>query len=70
MHRASGAWSSRMSSEDRSVEASEEGPSPVASSGGASPAGSPAPADKRPRGRPRKDAVAATAPAATPRPKK
>uniref|UniRef100_A0A8C9RDT7 Histone-lysine N-methyltransferase 2C n=1 Tax=Scleropages formosus TaxID=113540 RepID=A0A8C9RDT7_SCLFO len=59
-----------MSSEDRSVEASEEGPSPVASSGGASPAGSPAPADKRPRGRPRKDAVAATAPAATPRPKK
>ncbi|KAL4624619.1 histone-lysine N-methyltransferase 2C-like [Arapaima gigas] len=66
----------RMSSEDRSAEASEEKPSPVASSGGASPADSPTPADRRPRGRPRKDAIAAAAaaatatPATTPKPKK
>ena len=47
-----------MSSEDKSVDPSDQGPSPPLSSAGATPSGSPAPSDKRPRGRPRKDAAA------------
>ncbi len=50
----------RMSSEDKSLEPSEQGPSPPLSSAGATPSGSPAPSDRRPRGRPRKDASALT----------
>ncbi|RXM33815.1 Histone-lysine N-methyltransferase 2C [Acipenser ruthenus] len=51
--------SNRMSSEDKTLEPSDQGPSPApASSTAATPAGSPAIADKRPRGRPRKDGVA------------
>lgn len=49
----------RMSSEDKTVEPSDQGPSPPSSSVGATSTGSPALADKRPRGRPRKDAAAA-----------
>ncbi|XP_029971030.1 histone-lysine N-methyltransferase 2C isoform X3 [Salarias fasciatus] len=48
-----------MSSEDNTVEPSDQGPSPPSSSAGATSTGSPAHADKRPRGRPRKDAAAA-----------
>ncbi|XP_043990219.1 histone-lysine N-methyltransferase 2C isoform X1 [Gambusia affinis] len=48
-----------MSSEDKTVETSDQGPSPSSSSVGATSTGSPANADKRPRGRPRKDAAAA-----------
>ncbi|XP_068605247.1 histone-lysine N-methyltransferase 2C-like [Brachionichthys hirsutus] len=47
-----------MSSEDKTVEPSDQGPSPPSSSVGATSTGSPAHADKRPRGRPRKDASA------------
>ncbi|XP_074545267.1 histone-lysine N-methyltransferase 2C isoform X4 [Halichoeres trimaculatus] len=47
-----------MASEDKTVEPSDQGPSPPSSSVGATSTGSPAHADKRPRGRPRKDAVA------------
>ncbi|KAK0151829.1 Histone-lysine N-methyltransferase 2C [Merluccius polli] len=47
-----------MSSEDKTVEPSDQGPSPTSSSVGATSTGSPAHADKRPRGRPRKDAAA------------
>ncbi|KAL7387293.1 hypothetical protein ABVT39_021398 [Epinephelus coioides] len=47
-----------MSSEDKTVEPSDQGPSPPSSSVGATSTGSPAHADKRPRGRPRKDAAA------------
>ncbi|XP_053186101.1 histone-lysine N-methyltransferase 2C isoform X3 [Scomber japonicus] len=54
-----------MSSEDKTVEPSDQGPSPSSSSVGATSTGSPAHADKRPRGRPRKDA-AATLPQAPP----
>uniref|UniRef100_A0A3Q1I1H7 Lysine (K)-specific methyltransferase 2Cb n=1 Tax=Acanthochromis polyacanthus TaxID=80966 RepID=A0A3Q1I1H7_9TELE len=50
-----------MSSEDKTVEPSDQGPSPPSSSVGATSTGSPAHADKRPRGRPRKDAAAAAA---------
>ncbi|XP_047445437.1 histone-lysine N-methyltransferase 2C isoform X4 [Mugil cephalus] len=50
-----------MSSEDKTVEPSDQGPSPPSSSVGATSTGSPAQADKRPRGRPRKDAAAAAA---------
>ncbi|KAM8728163.1 histone-lysine N-methyltransferase 2C isoform 1-T1 [Acanthopagrus schlegelii] len=50
-----------MSSEDKTVEPSDQGPSTPSSSVGATSTGSPAHADKRPRGRPRKDAAAATA---------
>uniref|UniRef100_A0A8P4GRZ8 [histone H3]-lysine(4) N-methyltransferase n=1 Tax=Dicentrarchus labrax TaxID=13489 RepID=A0A8P4GRZ8_DICLA len=46
-----------MSSEDKTVEPSDQGPSPPSSSVGATSTGSPAHADKRPRGRPRKDAA-------------
>ncbi|XP_058251274.1 histone-lysine N-methyltransferase 2C isoform X1 [Hemibagrus wyckioides] len=46
-----------MSSEDKSVNPSEQGPSPPQSSAGATPSGSPAPADRRVRGRPRRDSV-------------
>ncbi|XP_016298872.1 histone-lysine N-methyltransferase 2C-like isoform X4 [Sinocyclocheilus anshuiensis] len=49
-----------MSSEDKSLEPSEQGPSPPLSSAGATPSGSPAPSDRRPRGRPRKDASSVT----------
>lgn len=48
----------RMSSEDKTVEPSDQGPSPPSSSVGAASTGSPAHPDKRPRGRPRKDACA------------
>ncbi|XP_072219663.1 histone-lysine N-methyltransferase 2C isoform X2 [Leuresthes tenuis] len=48
-----------MSSEDKTLEPSDQGPSPPSSSVGATSTGSPANADKRPRGRPRKDAAAA-----------
>ncbi|KAG9334329.1 hypothetical protein JZ751_008215 [Albula glossodonta] len=47
----------RMSSEDKSLEASDQGPSPPPDSAGATPTGSPAPTDRRPRGRPRKDVL-------------
>ncbi|XP_032387906.1 histone-lysine N-methyltransferase 2C isoform X9 [Etheostoma spectabile] len=47
-----------MSSEDKTVEPSDQGPSPPSSSVGATSTGSPAHSDKRPRGRPRKDAAA------------
>ncbi|XP_023821321.1 histone-lysine N-methyltransferase 2C isoform X7 [Oryzias latipes] len=47
-----------MSSEDKSVEPSDQLPSPLPSSVGATSTGSPVHTDKRPRGRPRKDAVA------------
>ncbi|XP_034744788.1 histone-lysine N-methyltransferase 2C isoform X8 [Etheostoma cragini] len=46
-----------MSSEDKTVEPSDQGPSPPSSSVGATSTGSPAHSDKRPRGRPRKDAA-------------
>ncbi|XP_026093586.1 histone-lysine N-methyltransferase 2C-like isoform X6 [Carassius auratus] len=49
-----------MSSEDKSLEPSEQGPSPPLSSAGATPSGSPAPSERRPRGRPRKDASSVT----------
>ncbi|XP_076827373.1 LOW QUALITY PROTEIN: histone-lysine N-methyltransferase 2C [Brachyhypopomus gauderio] len=49
-----------MSSEDKSVDPSDQGPSPPLSSDGATPSGSPSPTDRRPRGRPRKDAVSVT----------
>nr|XP_005162602.1 histone-lysine N-methyltransferase 2C isoform X1 [Danio rerio] len=49
-----------MSSEEKSLEPSEQGPSPPLSSAGATPSGSPAPLDRRPRGRPRKDASSVT----------
>ncbi|XP_069047073.1 histone-lysine N-methyltransferase 2C isoform X5 [Lepisosteus oculatus] len=49
-----------MSSEDKTLEPSDQGPSPPPSSTAATPAGSPANTDKRPRGRPRKDGVAPT----------
>ncbi|XP_047187758.1 histone-lysine N-methyltransferase 2C isoform X3 [Scophthalmus maximus] len=49
-----------MSSEDKTVEPSDQGPSPPSSSVGTTSTGSPAHADKRPRGRPRKDAAAIT----------
>ncbi|XP_057712545.1 histone-lysine N-methyltransferase 2C isoform X1 [Corythoichthys intestinalis] len=48
-----------MSSEEQTVEPSDQGPSPTSSCAGATSTGSPTQADKRPRGRPRKDAVAA-----------
>ncbi|KAG5268701.1 hypothetical protein AALO_G00215440 [Alosa alosa] len=53
-----------MSSEDKSLEPSDQGQSPPLSSAeatpiGATPSGSPAPSDRRPRGRPRKDAGSA-----------
>ncbi|KAG7526834.1 histone-lysine N-methyltransferase 2C-like isoform X3 [Solea senegalensis] len=47
-----------MSSEDKTVEPSDQGPLPPSSSVGATSTGSPAHADKRPRGRPRKDGAA------------
>lgn len=60
-----------MSSEDKSLDTSDKGPSPPPGSTGATPTGSPAPIDRRPRGRPRKDAVS-TAPLSVPstKPKK
>ncbi|XP_028327720.1 histone-lysine N-methyltransferase 2C isoform X3 [Gouania willdenowi] len=62
-----------MSSEDKTVEPSDRGPSPPPSSTGVTATGSPANTDKRPRGRPRKDApppaaAAAGGGAATPLP--
>ncbi|XP_048118756.1 histone-lysine N-methyltransferase 2C isoform X1 [Alosa alosa] len=48
-----------MSSEDKSLDTSDKGPPPPPGSTGATPTGSPAPTDRRPRGRPRKDAVSA-----------
>lgn len=50
-----------MSSEEKTVEPSDQGPSPPSSSAGPTSTESPAHADKRPRGRPRKDAAAAAA---------
>ncbi|KAM8849364.1 histone-lysine N-methyltransferase 2C isoform 9-T9 [Spinachia spinachia] len=55
-----------MSSEDKTVEPSDQGPSPPPISVGATSTGSPAHADKRPRGRPRKDAAATPSSATTP----
>lgn len=46
-----------MSSEEKSLDPSDKGPSPPPCSSGATPTGSPTPTDKRPRGRPRKDAL-------------
>ncbi|KAL0966145.1 hypothetical protein UPYG_G00291500 [Umbra pygmaea] len=46
-----------MSSEDNTVEPSDQGPSLPSSSTGTTSTGSPAQTDKRPRGRPRKDAA-------------
>ncbi|KAM8839649.1 histone-lysine N-methyltransferase 2C isoform 3-T3 [Synchiropus picturatus] len=54
-----------MSSEDKTVEPSDQGPSPPSSCAGASSTGSPAHTDRRPRGRPRKDAAT---PAVVPQP--
>ncbi|CAG5896688.1 unnamed protein product [Menidia menidia] len=51
-----------MSSEDKTLEPSDQGPSPPSSCAGATSTGSPANADKRPRGRPRKDAAAIVLP--------
>ncbi|XP_059358418.1 histone-lysine N-methyltransferase 2C-like isoform X3 [Carassius carassius] len=51
-----------MSSEEKSLDPSDKGPSPSHSSSGATPTGSPAPTDKRPRGRPRKDALSTATP--------
>ncbi|KAL0200149.1 hypothetical protein M9458_003336, partial [Cirrhinus mrigala] len=60
-----------MSSEEKSLDPSDKGPSPPPSSSGATPTGSPAPTDKRPRGRPRKDALStATPPPSVPRQRK
>ncbi|XP_077411797.1 histone-lysine N-methyltransferase 2C isoform X8 [Vanacampus margaritifer] len=53
-----------MSSEEQTVEPSDQGPSPPSSCAEATSTGSPAHADKRPRGRPRKDAAAACLPQA------
>uniref|UniRef100_A0AAY4BYI5 Uncharacterized protein n=1 Tax=Denticeps clupeoides TaxID=299321 RepID=A0AAY4BYI5_9TELE len=56
-----------MSSEDKSLDPSDQGPSPLSS------AGSPTPSDRRLRSRPRKDAPAAAAvvtPTPTPRPRR
>ncbi|KAG2458203.1 KMT2C methyltransferase, partial [Polypterus senegalus] len=47
-----------MSSEDKTLEPSDHGPSPAPGSTAATPVGSPANTDKRPRGRPRKDGIA------------
>uniref|UniRef100_A0A8C4T295 Uncharacterized protein n=1 Tax=Erpetoichthys calabaricus TaxID=27687 RepID=A0A8C4T295_ERPCA len=47
-----------MSSEDKTLEPSDHGPSPAPGSTAATPVGSPATTDKRPRGRPRKDGIA------------
>nr|XP_019959050.1 PREDICTED: histone-lysine N-methyltransferase 2C isoform X3 [Paralichthys olivaceus] len=55
---ACGSVWQRMSSEDKTVEPSDQGPSPPSSSVGATSTESPAHSDKRPRGRPRKDAAA------------
>ncbi|XP_051970833.1 histone-lysine N-methyltransferase 2C-like [Xyrauchen texanus] len=49
-----------MSSEDKSLDPSDQGPSPPLSSAGATPSGSPAPSDKCPRGQPCKDAASVT----------
>ncbi|XP_056329618.1 histone-lysine N-methyltransferase 2C isoform X7 [Danio aesculapii] len=46
-----------MSSEEKSLDPSDKGPSPPPCSSGATPTRSPTPTDKRPRGRPRKDAL-------------
>ncbi|XP_046702337.1 histone-lysine N-methyltransferase 2C isoform X2 [Silurus meridionalis] len=54
-----------MSSEDKSENPSEQGPSPPQSSAGATPSRSPAPADRPVRGRPHRDS---TSSAPTPRP--
>ncbi|XP_016139199.1 histone-lysine N-methyltransferase 2C [Sinocyclocheilus grahami] len=51
-----------MSSEEKSLDPSDKGPSPPPSSSGATPTGSPAPTDKRPRGRPRKDVLSTATP--------
>ncbi|KAJ8012094.1 hypothetical protein DPEC_G00065110 [Dallia pectoralis] len=50
----------RMSSEDKTVEPSDQGPSLPSGTAGATSTGSPTQTDKRPRGRPRKDAAAAS----------
>ncbi|XP_052467050.1 histone-lysine N-methyltransferase 2C isoform X1 [Carassius gibelio] len=51
-----------MSSEEKSLDPSDKGPSPPPNSSGVTPTGSPAPTDKRPRGRPRKDALSTATP--------
>ncbi|XP_016320042.1 histone-lysine N-methyltransferase 2C [Sinocyclocheilus anshuiensis] len=51
-----------MSSEEKSLDPSDKGSSPPPSSSGATPTGSPAPTDKRPRGRPRKDVLSTATP--------
>ncbi|XP_051556784.1 histone-lysine N-methyltransferase 2C isoform X3 [Myxocyprinus asiaticus] len=51
-----------MSSEEKSLDPSDKGPSPPPSGSGTTPTGSPAPTDKRPRGRPRKDALSTATP--------
>ncbi|XP_066537904.1 histone-lysine N-methyltransferase 2C isoform X2 [Hoplias malabaricus] len=50
-----------MSSEEKILDPSDKGPSPPAGGSVATPTGSPAPTDRRPRGRPRKDAPSAAA---------
>ncbi|XP_070298629.1 histone-lysine N-methyltransferase 2C-like [Salvelinus sp. IW2-2015] len=55
-----------MSSEDKTVEPSDQGPSLPSVSAGATSTGSPAQTDKRPRGRPRKDAATTIVPQAPP----
>ncbi|KAL6489778.1 hypothetical protein MHYP_G00001230 [Metynnis hypsauchen] len=61
----------RMSSEEKILDPSDKGPSPLLGGSVATPTGSPASTDKRPRGRPRKDAPSAAAqPAPTPRQRK
>ncbi|XP_036452981.1 histone-lysine N-methyltransferase 2C isoform X2 [Colossoma macropomum] len=51
-----------MSSEEKILDPSDKGPSPLLGGSVATPTGSPASTDKRPRGRPRKDAPSAAAP--------
>ncbi|KAL7879434.1 hypothetical protein SRHO_G00016880 [Serrasalmus rhombeus] len=68
---AARGWLKRMSSEEKILDPSDKGPSPLLGGSVATPAGSPASTDKRPRGRPRKDAPSAAAqPAPTPRQRK
>ncbi|XP_019734515.1 histone-lysine N-methyltransferase 2C isoform X5 [Hippocampus comes] len=53
-----------MSSEEQTVEPSDQGPSPPSTCAGPTSTGSPAHSDKQPRGRPRKDAAAVCLPQA------
>lgn len=61
----------RMSSEEKILDPSDKGPPPPPGGSVGTPTGSPASTDKRPRGRPRKDAPSAAAqPSPAPRQRK